>query len=65
MERKYAPNTVNNITSGIRFFFVNVMGRAEYSKQIIKVRAPKKIPVILSENEVVRLIDSELLHMNH
>jgi len=58
VEKKYAPNTVNNITCGIRFFFVNVLGRAEYSKQIIKVRAPKKVPVILSENEVIRLIDS-------
>jgi integrase/recombinase XerD len=57
-EKKYAPNSVNRNMSGIRFFYRHVLGRHWYADSLPRVRVERKIPTILSEEEVAAMIDS-------
>jgi len=57
-ERKLAPNSVNRYMSGIKFFYMRVLGRHWYSISIPRVRTPQKIPTVLSEQEVADLINA-------
>ena len=60
-ERKMAPNTVNQRLAALRFFFVKTLKRpwnaaeTPYPKKVIH------LPVVLSQEEVARLIDSAVL----
>lgn len=58
VRQKYAANSVNRHISGIRFFYFHVMERNWYSGRIPQVKGQSKIPIILSEDEVARMIDS-------
>lgn len=59
--RKLAPNTVNQRLAALRFFFVKTLHRpwnaaeTPYPKKVIH------LPVVLSQDEVARLIDSAVL----
>ncbi len=57
VERGYAPRTVNRETCGIRFFYTHVMKQWWMAEEVIRVKAPSIIPVILSEDEVARMIE--------
>jgi integrase/recombinase XerD len=60
-ERKLAPNTVNQRLAALRFFYVKTLHRpwnaaeTPYPKKVIH------LPIILSQEEVARLIESAVL----
>lgn len=57
-ERKLKENSVNKHLAAIRFFYKNVLQRYWYVDALPRVKAPKTIPVILSEEEVLLMINS-------
>jgi integrase/recombinase XerD len=63
-ERKLEPNTVVQYSAGLRFFFVKTLKRHFMVDNIPLPKQPWKLPIILSQQEVSRLIDaaSNLMH---
>jgi integrase/recombinase XerD len=60
-DRKLAPNTVNQRLAALRFFFVKTLNRR---RNAAETPYPKKVihlPVVLSREEVARLIDSAVI----
>lgn len=52
------PPTVNSTVSALRFFFSITLDRPEVTKLLTFVAEPRKIPVVLSPEEVVRFLDA-------
>jgi integrase/recombinase XerD len=50
--------TVNQTVSTLRFFFKVTLGRGEIVNHTHFVREPRKLPVVLSPEEVARLLDA-------
>jgi site-specific recombinase XerD len=50
--------TVNQTVSTLRFFFKVTLARADLVERTTFVREPRKLPVVLSPEEVVRLLDA-------
>jgi integrase/recombinase XerD len=63
-ERKLEPETVLQYSAGLRFFFVKTLKRHFMVDNIPLPKEPWKLPIILSQQEVSRLIDaaSNLMH---
>lgn len=57
-EEHKMPSTINVYTASIRFFFVYTLGYVWDSRKIPKMKCDKKLPVVLTREEVNRLIDS-------
>src|SRR5215469_5854561 len=57
-ERKLAIGSVIARTSALRFFFIRVLRRPYRDIDLVYPRRPERLPVILSEEEVARLIES-------
>jgi site-specific recombinase XerD len=57
-ERGLAANSINRHLSGIRFFYRHVLGRHWYSDALPRLKITRSLPVVLSEEEVGRMIDS-------
>lgn len=51
-----SPTTINATLSGLKFFFDITLGRGELMVKMEPVRQPRKLPVVLSCDEVARLI---------
>jgi site-specific recombinase XerD len=51
-----SPTTINGTLSGLKFFFDVTLGRAELLVKMQPVPQPRKLPVVLSGEEVARLI---------
>lgn len=51
-----SPITLNATITGLKFFFDVTLDRAELTAKMQPVRVPRKLPVILSRDEVARLI---------
>ncbi|MHB9050888.1 MAG: integrase [Thiomonas sp. 13-66-29] len=51
-----SPTTINSTLSGLKFFFDVTLGHGELMAKVQPVRAPTKLPVVLSPEEVSRLI---------
>lgn len=51
-----SPATINATFSGLKFFFDITLGRGELMVKMEPVRQPRKLPVVLSCDEVARLI---------
>lgn len=51
-----SPTTINATLSGLKFFFDITLGRGELMVKMQPVRQPRKLPVVLSCDEVARLI---------
>ena len=51
------PSKMNAIVSGLRFFFKVTLDRPEIDRWTQFVREPRKLPVVLSQDEVGRLIE--------
>jgi site-specific recombinase XerD len=49
---------MNAAVSGLRFFFTVTLGRREAAEWLTTVREPSKLPVVLSVEEVARLLDA-------
>ena len=52
------PPTINNTVSALRFFFGVTVDRPEVTRPLTFVAEPRKIPVVLTPEEVTRLIES-------
>ncbi len=51
-----SPITINATIVGLKFFFDVTLGRSELMARMQTVRVPQKLPVVLSRDEVARLI---------
>ena len=52
------PPTINGSVAALRFFFTVTLGRANVARHLTFVREPRKIPVILSLDEIARLLEA-------
>ncbi|MDQ0090324.1 integrase [Paenibacillus anaericanus] len=62
-EESRSSSYVNQAVSALRFWHVIVLGRSD-SKQWIRPKRQKKLPVVLSADEVIRLL-SAVQHVKH
>jgi integrase/recombinase XerD len=58
VDRGVSPITLNATITGLKFFFEVTLGRAELMAKMRPVRVAHTLPVILSREEVGRLIES-------
>lgn len=58
IERKLSEGTVNTIYSALRFFYETTLEREWKLKKLFRVKAPKKLPNILSKEEIKNIFDS-------
>jgi integrase/recombinase XerD len=56
--RRLAPGSVENHVAALRFLYVRTLRRPEFREYIPYPRVPKKLPGILSREEVARLINA-------
>jgi len=63
-ERKFQPKTVCLYTSALRFFFVKVLKRPYPIEELPYPKGVRRLPIILSQEEAVALINaaSNLMH---
>jgi integrase len=59
-ERKLAVGSVIARTSALRFFFIRVLRRPQREIDLVYPKRQERLPVILSEEEVARLIESAI-----
>ncbi|HYZ39150.1 MAG TPA: phage integrase N-terminal SAM-like domain-containing protein, partial [Stellaceae bacterium] len=52
------PPGINAAVSALRFFFTVTLDRPEMARHLTVVREPRRIPAILSPDEVARLLDA-------
>ena len=52
------PPTINGSVAALRFFFTVTLGRANVGRHITLVREPRKMPVVLSLDEIARLLEA-------
>jgi integrase/recombinase XerD len=57
-ETHVRPPTINVMVSALRFFFTVTLDRADVAKLLTFVAEPRKIPVILSPEEVARFLEA-------
>jgi integrase/recombinase XerD len=57
-QRKLSPGSVENHVAALRFFFVRTLGRHEFRQFLPFPRVAKKLPNILSREEVGHLIEA-------
>ena len=57
-ERKQGVRTVGTQTAALRFFFCKTLKRNYPVEEVPYPRAPRKLPIILTQDEAIRLIDS-------
>jgi integrase len=48
--------TMNSIVSALRFFFTHTLDRPDFARRLVRVSHPRKLPVVLSRDEVARLL---------
>lgn len=48
--------TMNGIVSALRFFFTHTVDRPDLARKLVRVTHPRKLPVVLSPDEVARLL---------
>jgi len=52
------PPTINSSVSALRFFFTVTLNRPDLSRRLVLVRHPRKLPDVLSVEEVGRLLEA-------
>ena len=52
------PSVMNNTVTALRFFFRVTLDRGEMARHLTLVRQPRKLPSVLNEEEVVRLLEA-------
>jgi integrase/recombinase XerD len=50
--------TMNSVVSALRFFFTNTLDRPDLARRLVRLAHPRKLPVVLSREEVTRLLDA-------
>jgi site-specific recombinase XerD len=58
VEHGAQPSTLNSQASGLRFFFTITLGRPDLTHQLVRTNYPRKLPRILSPDEVLRLLEA-------
>lgn len=58
VEKGITSGNLNSIITGLRFFFDITLGRPEVMAKMSHVCEPRKLPVVLSREEVAQLIES-------
>ena len=48
--------TMNSIVSALRFFFANTLDRPDLARKLVRVAHPRNLPMVLSREEVARLL---------
>jgi len=56
-ENGVQPQSINCSVSALRFFFTVTLDRPDLSRRFVIVRYPRKLPVVLSVEEVGRLLE--------
>jgi integrase/recombinase XerD len=57
-EQGVRPPTMNGAVAALRFFFTTPCNRPEMARHLTIVRQPQKLPVVLTPEEVARLIEA-------
>ena len=52
------PPTINGSVAALRFFFTVTLGRANVVRHLTLVREPRKMPLVLSLDEIARLLEA-------
>ena len=52
------PPTINGSVAALRFFFTVTLGRANVARHLTLVREPRKMPLVLSLDEIARLLEA-------
>ena len=52
------PPSMNGAVAALRFFFTTTLDRPDMARHLTFVREPRKIPVVLSPEEVARLLEA-------
>ena len=60
-DRKFSPNTVNQHLAALRFFFVKTLRRPWNTADTPYPKRVKRLPKVLSRDEVALLIDSAVI----
>jgi integrase/recombinase XerD len=47
---------INSTVAALRFFFNHTLDRPDLARKLIRLRYPRKLPVVLSPDEAARLI---------
>ena len=55
-ERKMNPPAMNSTVAALRFFFNHTVDRPDLARKLIRLRYPRKLPVMLSSDEMARLL---------
>jgi site-specific recombinase XerD len=50
--------TLNSIVSALRFFFTQTLDRPDLARKLVRLAHPRKLPVVLSRDEVARLLNA-------
>ena len=50
--------TMNSIVSALRFFFTQTVDRPDLARKLVRLAHPRKLPVVLSRDEVARLLNA-------
>jgi site-specific recombinase XerD len=51
------PPTMNSTVSALRFFFTTTLDRPEMARHLRLVKQPRKLPIVLDQDEVVRMLE--------
>jgi integrase len=57
-QQSLQPPTLNSSASALRFFFDTTLDRAELARHLARVHYPRKLPRVLSPEEVGRLLEA-------
>ena len=58
VEQGAQPAKMNTQASALRFFFTITLGRAELAHQLARTHYPRKLPRVLAQEQVARLIEA-------
>jgi len=50
--------TMNSVVSALRFFFTHTLDRPDLARRLVRVSHPCKLPVVVSRDEVTRLLNA-------
>jgi integrase/recombinase XerD len=50
--------TMNSIVAALRFFFTHTLDRPDLARKLVRLSHPRKLPVVLSRDEVARLLNA-------
>lgn len=50
--------TMNSIVAALRFFFTHTLDRPDLARKLVRTAHARKIPVVLSQDEIKRLLDA-------